>query len=31
MFVYYSYDANSWRALPFLTAIRWGRIGHAIE
>lgn len=24
--VYFSYDANSWRALPFLTAVRWGRI-----
>jgi signal peptidase I len=31
MFVYYSYDADSWRALPFLTAVRWGRIGHRIE
>jgi signal peptidase I len=27
LFVYYSYDRDSWRALPFLTAIRWGRIG----
>jgi signal peptidase I len=27
LFVYYSYDHESWRALPFLTAIRWGRIG----
>ncbi len=24
--VYFSYDATSWRALPFLTAVRWGRI-----
>ncbi len=24
--VYFSYDQNSWRALPFLTAIRWDRI-----
>jgi signal peptidase I len=24
--VYFSYDANSWRALPFMTAVRWGRI-----
>jgi signal peptidase I len=24
--VYFSYDASSWRALPFLTAIRWGRL-----
>jgi signal peptidase I len=28
MFVYYSYDHDSWKALPFLTAIRWSRIGH---
>ncbi len=27
LFVYYSFDRDSWRALPFLTAIRWGRIG----
>ena len=26
LIVYYSYDANSWRPLPFFTAIRWGRI-----
>lgn len=25
MFIYYSYDATSWRPLPFLTAIRWRR------
>lgn len=24
--VYFSYDPSSWRALPFLTAIRWGRL-----
>jgi len=28
LFVYYSYDNDSWRALPFITAIRWSRIGH---
>lgn len=28
LFVYYSYDNSSWRALPFITAIRWSRIGH---
>jgi len=28
LFIYYSFDHDSWRALPFLTAIRWGRIGH---
>jgi signal peptidase I len=28
LFVYYSFDRESWRALPFLTAIRWGRIGE---
>ena len=27
LFVYYSFDHDSWRSLPFLTAIRWGRIG----
>lgn len=25
MFVYFSYDKQSWRPLPFLTAIRWSR------
>lgn len=25
LFIYYSYDPASWRPLPFLTAIRWGR------
>jgi signal peptidase I len=28
IFIYYSFDHDSWRALPFLTAIRWSRIGH---
>jgi len=28
LFIYYSFDHDSWRALPFLTAIRWSRIGH---
>ena len=27
LFVYYSFDHESWHALPFLTAIRWGRLG----
>lgn len=26
MFIYYSYNANSWRSLPFFTDIRWRRI-----
>jgi len=26
MFIYYSYDPNHWRPLPFLTAIRWRRL-----
>ncbi len=26
MFVYYSYDPGSYRALPAITAVRWGRI-----
>jgi len=25
MFIYYSYDAKSWKPVPFVTAIRWGR------
>jgi signal peptidase I len=28
LFIYYSFDHDTWRALPFLTAIRWGRIGR---
>ena len=24
--VYFSYDPSSWRSVPFLTAVRWGRI-----
>jgi signal peptidase I len=27
LFVYYSFDNEPWRVVPFLTAIRWGRIG----
>jgi signal peptidase I len=26
LFIYFSYDPGSWRPLPFLTAIRWGRL-----
>jgi signal peptidase I len=26
MFIYYSFDRTSYRSLPFITAIRWGRI-----
>jgi signal peptidase I len=26
LLVYFSYDPSSWRSLPFLTAVRWGRI-----
>ena len=26
LFIYYSYDASSWRSLPFLSAIRWHRL-----
>jgi signal peptidase I len=26
LIVYFSYDQNSWKSLPFLTAVRWGRI-----
>ena len=28
LFIYYSFDHDSWRVLPFLTAIRWNRIGR---
>jgi signal peptidase I len=31
LLVYYSYDPSSWRALPFLTAVRWTRIFAAPE
>jgi signal peptidase I len=31
LFVYYSYNDESDRALPFITDIRWGRIGHWIK
>jgi signal peptidase I len=27
LIIYYSYDPDSWRPLPFLSAIRWGRFG----
>jgi signal peptidase I len=26
LLVYFSYDPSSWRALPFLTAVRWSRL-----
>ena len=26
MFIYYSFNGNSWRPLPFFSDIRWGRI-----
>jgi signal peptidase I len=29
--VYFSYDPNSWRSIPFLTAVRWGRIFSSPE
>jgi len=31
LFVYYSYNPESGRDLPFLTSIRWGRLGHWIR
>jgi len=31
MFVYYSYDRDGGRSLPFLTAIRWSRIGDGLQ
>ena len=29
LFVYFSFDPNSWRPLPFFTAVRWNRIFSA--
>ncbi len=26
LFIYYSYDPGDWKPLPFITAIRWGRL-----
>jgi signal peptidase I len=26
MFIYYSYDRSSWKPIPMLSAVRWGRI-----
>ena len=26
LFIYFSYDPHAWRPLPFITAIRWGRL-----
>jgi signal peptidase I len=26
LIIYFSYDPNSWRSLPFLTAVRWDRL-----
>jgi len=31
LLVYFSYDANSWRSLPFLTAVRWNRLFSSPE
>jgi signal peptidase I len=31
MFVYYSYDPESWRPLPYFSAIRWGRLFTALR
>jgi signal peptidase I len=28
MFIYFSYDAGSWKPVPFVTAIRWARTFH---
>ena len=28
LFIYYTFDANTYKPLSFLTNIRWGRIGH---
>ncbi len=31
IFVYYSYDPESGESLPFLTSVRWSRLGHLIR
>ena len=31
LFIYYSYDAEKLRPLPWLTEIRWGRFGHVVR
>lgn len=31
MFIYYSYDLSSYKPLPFLTAVRWGRIFRGLH
>lgn len=31
LFIYYSYDANKLRPLPWLTEVRWGRIGDLVR
>ena len=31
IFVYYSYDPSEVAVVPFVTNIRWGRIGHRIR
>ena len=28
LFIYYTFDPNTYKPLPFITNIRWGRIGH---
>jgi signal peptidase I len=30
-FIYYSYDSESYDAFPFLTEVRWGRIGNGVN
>ena len=30
-YVYYSYDPQSYRVIPWLLAIRWARIGHRVD
>ena len=31
LFIYYSYDAEKLRPLPWLTEIRWSRLGHLVR
>jgi signal peptidase I len=31
LFIYYSFDSNTLRPFPWITQIRWGRIGGTIH
>ncbi|MFW6039812.1 MAG: signal peptidase I [Gemmatimonadota bacterium] len=31
LFIYYSYDSEAFAPFPWITRVRWGRIGHTLE